>query len=232
MIVESFMEFIKSEVTLPEEYFEIAPAFYQSRSKEQFEAYALRPENWYEKSQLLKLGADTLFEKAQEAMMVVLHSIPEVTGLGRLHTPREEQAILEKDLGLLYFQLSGSSIENLLKGIIIAKDPNHLLKAEGQFSKEFTTHDLPKLLVLAGVSIPVKQKNCPWSEDLPKKLTRYIEWQGRYPVPRKVKENNSITSKRKFDFEGKFDLPWCTISDKNEIDYFYSFLWEQRSLLS
>ena len=196
----------------------IFPAFYQSPSKKLFKSVSSRPENWYKNSQILKFGADIFYMKANIATISFLTSIREEVNQGRFPTPQEEQERCEMELALLYFQLSASSIEMLLKGIIIAKDPKHI-KAEGKLSRKIKTHDLTKLLDLAKCSIPFEEKNCPWSEDLPKKLTRFILWQGRYPVPVDISNKT---------FEGQFDLPWCAPSDKEDIDCLYSWLWEQR----
>ena len=225
MPAEPVVEFIKREVTLTGDFFKepklgqtIFPAFYQSHSKKLFKALGSKPENWYKNSQLLKFGADVFFEKANKATITFLGSIREVIGQGRLPTPQEELARSEMELALLYFQLSASSIEILLKGIIIAKDPKHI-KAEGKLGKKIKTHDLTKLLDLANCSIPFEENNYPWRADLPKKLTRFILWQGRYPISLEAKNNT---------FEGQFDLPWCAPSDKEDIDLLYSWLWEQR----
>jgi hypothetical protein len=239
MTAESFLEFIKSEVALPEDSFGklvLGSAFYQSGNQEQFEAYAKNPENWYKKSKELQLCADFIFGEAEKALNVVLSSIPEVVGQGMLPTSRVEQALLKKDLGSLYFQLSGSSVENLLKGIFIAKYPDKVIE-EGKLSKQITTHNLTKLLELAELTNPFQDKNWTWSKELPNKLTRYIVWQGRYPVPNKF---DNDTFERKFAYKGqsdyteslfdspKADLPMCTASHKKDIDSFYSWLWEQR----
>jgi hypothetical protein len=225
VIAAPFVEFIKSEVTLPGNSFgepkleqTIFSAFYQSPSKKLFKSVSSRPENWYKNSQILKFGADIFYLKANIAAITFLTSIREVVSQGRLPTSPEEQERCEMELALLYFQLSASSIEMLLKGIIIAKDPKHI-KAEGKLSKKIKTHDLTKLLDLAEFSMPFEESNCPWSEDLPKKLTRFILWQGRYPVPIDISNKT---------FEGQFDLPWCAPSDKEDIDRFYSWLWQQR----
>jgi hypothetical protein len=236
MTAESCVEFIKSEVALPEDSFGetvLGPAFYQGsskedseekirRKKEQFEAYAKNPENWYNQSKNLKLCADFIFGKAEKALNIVLSSIPEVISQRRLLTPEEEQAMLEKDLGSLYFQLSGSSIENLLKGIFIAKYPERVIN-KGQL--KITTHDLTELLRLAKLT---DDTNWTWSKELPNKLTRYIVWQGRYPVPNKF-DNKTFKGQSDYLFDlPEADLPMCTSSNKEDIDSFYRWLWKQR----
>ena len=219
------MECLISEATLPKntslkpkQEQTIFPAFYQSPSKKLFKSVSSRPENWYKNSQILKFGADIFYIKANIATITFLTSTREAISQGKLPSPQEEQERSEMELALLYFQLSASSIEMLLKGIIIAKDPKHI-KAEGKLSKKIKTHDLTKLLDLAEFSIPFEENNCLWSEDLPERLTRFILWQGRYPVPLDINDNT---------FEGQFDLPWCEPSDKEDIDRLYSWLWEQR----
>jgi hypothetical protein len=240
MTAESCVEFIKSEVALPEDSFGepiLGPAFYQSGNQEQFEAYAKNPENWYNKSKELQLCANFIFGEAEKALNVILSSIPEVIFQERFLTPQEEQAKLEMKLGSLYFQLSGSSIENLLKGIFIAKYPEEVIE-EGQLSRKITTHNLTALLKSAELTNPFQDKNWTWSKELPNKLTRYIVWQGRYPVPTKF---DNDTFEGKFVYKGqsdykkenpfdslKADLPMCAPSDKEDIDSFYRWLWEQR----
>jgi hypothetical protein len=191
MTAEPFVEFIKSEVALPEDSFGepvFGSAFYQSGNERQFEAYAKNPENWYKQSRKLKLGADFIFGKAEKALKVVLSSIPEVIDQERLLTPQEEQATLEMGLGSLYFQLSGSSIENLLKGIFIAKYPENVVK-NGVLSKDIKTHNLTELLTSVELPNYFQAGNRNWSKELPNKLTRFIIWQGRYPVPNKFDNN-------------------------------------------
>ncbi len=163
---------IIKEVTLPEDHFEepkleqtIFPAFYQSHSKELFKAVGSRPENWCKNSQLLKFGADVLFEKANKANITFLSSIPKLVGQCWSLTLQEEQARSEMELGLLYFQLSGSSIELLLKGIIIARQEEYVTP-EGKLKRAIKTHDLTKLLGLADISVPVN--DCSWSQDYQK----------------------------------------------------------------
>jgi hypothetical protein len=78
------------------------------------------------------------------------------------------------------------------------------------------THDLKELLPKAEISIPDEEKSS-WGEDLPKLLTEAIYWFGRYPIPISIKHKS---------FE---EQPWvCMHSDKDNIDRFYKYLWEQR----
>jgi hypothetical protein len=90
----------------------------------------------------------------------------------------------------------------------------------GELSNDIKTHDLIKLLELA--QLPNRL------EELPNQLTHFIIWQARYPVPNKF-NNNTFQGQSNYLFDlPKADLPWCVPSDKEDIDSFYKWLWEQQ----
>ena len=70
---------------------------------------------------------------------------------------------------------AGQAIEILLKGILVSKRP--ALIADGKFARRFTTHDLPKLAVDAGVVLDDE------ATTLLNQLAAFVKWAGSYPLP-------------------------------------------------
>ena len=71
------------------------------------------------------------------------------------------------------FMLFGFALENLTKAIIVCRDPSQV-KANKWHGKG---HDLVKLFNFAKLSV-TDQEN-----ELLQRITRIVEWKGRYPVP-------------------------------------------------
>lgn len=72
--------------------------------------------------------------------------------------------------------LMGLSLEALLKGLIISRRPD--LIAYGKVSKRLSKHDLCALFEMA--SIPIHEES---NGKFLAKLTQYIVWRSKYPVP-------------------------------------------------
>lgn len=92
--------------------------------------------------------------------------------------------------------LIGMAIENLLKGILIARDSS--LIENGKTASRLKTHDLTKLITWAGISIDK------YDTQLCALLSDFITWQGRYPVPL---ESSAIRGL----FRAKYD--WKTLDN-------------------
>ena len=71
------------------------------------------------------------------------------------------------------FMLFGFALENLTKAIIVCRDPNKV-KANKWLGRG---HDLVKLFDLSELPVDDLER------DLLQRVTRIIEWKGRYPVP-------------------------------------------------
>jgi hypothetical protein len=70
--------------------------------------------------------------------------------------------------------LYGYALENLLKGIWIAKDPS--LISGGKLNRKLASHDLAGLAKQAGFALHVQE------EPVAKALSKLAVWAGRYPV--------------------------------------------------
>lgn len=80
----------------------------------------------------------------------------------------------------MYRLLLGLSFENILKGLLIALGVEVI---EGEKLKNtFATHSIPKLL---GQLPPETLSLCEDEHHILEELQRNVEWQGRYPVPKK-----------------------------------------------
>ncbi len=226
------MKFAKREVTLPEypleelEPEQLPASWYTFSARYHKQAFihaGSLPESWYEISEVYRFAASVIFEKLDKGrsfwdqvdQLLYSRVITNTVGLD-LPLPftgeQLNQAISEMNLKLVYFYMSGLSIELLLKGIIIAKHSHHV-QPDGSLSRAFARHDLEKLLDLTNIRISEEEKS------LLKKLTRFIFWQGRYPVPIKVENNTS---------QGWDDSECCSRKDKEDIDQLYKYIWEQR----
>jgi hypothetical protein len=80
----------------------------------------------------------------------------------------------------VYRMLVGMAIESLLKGIMAAQGIS-VLDSKGNLAKAFSTHDLRKL------ADNIDRTQFAFTADelrVLKETTPYVEWGGRYPVPR------------------------------------------------
>jgi hypothetical protein len=80
----------------------------------------------------------------------------------------------------VYRMLIGMAIESLLKGVMAAQGIS-VLDSKGNLAKAFSTHDLHRL----AYNIDRTQFALTTDElRVLKEITPYIEWGGRYPIPR------------------------------------------------
>jgi len=78
--------------------------------------------------------------------------------------------------------LYGLAAENLIKGVIVAKNP--FLASKGNLPNWFTKHNLASLAVRAGLPVLSPQQH------LLKRLQNYVE-SGKYPVARQEGQGGS-----------------------------------------
>lgn len=125
---------------------------------------ALDPNNWRLWAETLKRAADNVYESSP---------------LG-IKKNRERHPYDHRDYFLVnvYYLLMGYALENLLKGLLIMQDSKDYVQ-QGKFTKK--THKIAELFKDCGLEA---DKNI---NDLLEKLTRHIEWMGRYPVPLEAK---------------------------------------------
>lgn len=125
-------------------------------------ATAAEPASWLWAALLLKRAATTLWEWVYEPVS------------------NDTQGELErtKRLTLLpaYMLLVGLSLENLIKGAVIEKEPERV-RADGLKDWGKLGHDLPGLFKHADIQLSDTEA------DLLHRLKRFVEWSGRYPVP-------------------------------------------------
>ncbi len=138
-------------------------AFWQS----QFQQSASEPEMWLREGLRLCRAADHLFG----LFCADLNQL--VNQLGREDVSPLDFPNLELDgaASLLY----GLALENLFKGLIIQGGASVIANWRIRFGGG-SGHNLVSLAAKAPVSLSADE------EDLVRRLTRYVEWAGRYPV--------------------------------------------------
>jgi len=90
----------------------------------------------------------------------------------------------------MYMMLAGLALENLLKGIQIARDPRLVLpspsKRTALLASTLTRHLDLNLVRDAGVRLS------PEEADLVERLSVFVVWGGRYPVPKDALAMKSV----------------------------------------
>jgi hypothetical protein len=136
------------------------------------------PHHWYAKAFELRRSARALYkallpglrrheQAAKRAKRVLDQGVRQVVAI-RSHSP---------DVRPVYM-LYGFALENLLKGLLIARTP-HLI-SERSLSKRIVGHNLRALLRNAGISVNAEEEEAlRWTEEA-------VVWKARYPVPAKI----------------------------------------------
>lgn len=121
------------------------------------------PPQWVEYSQELKDTSELIWAESSETKQLI--SWP--------------KKIEKPGLSRVYFLIAGYSIENLLKGLLISEDSNHL--REGKISREISSgHRLDDLASkIASLSFSKKEI------DFLKLLSDAIPSWSRYPIPKR-----------------------------------------------
>ena len=83
------------------------------------------------------------------------------------------------------FMLLGFALENLVKGIIVCREPA-LVTKEGLEKWPGNSHDLEALFDKAGISVTPEERV------VLKLATQLTEWSGRYPVPMTFNKANRL----------------------------------------
>lgn len=136
---------------------------------EQFELQGRDRNFWWLAAERLGRAADLTYEVAKSAF--AQHAVdPDAfvaaeRAAGRLNVDLE----LYKTAYFLY----GLSLENLLKGTLIARDPSRF------YDRRDFTHGLPKYFDEVGISLTSRQRL------LVEQIDILIKWRGRYPIPKK-----------------------------------------------
>ncbi|MFZ2386036.1 MAG: hypothetical protein WBE75_07555 [Candidatus Omnitrophota bacterium] len=158
--------------------------------EEQFES-AQNPMAWLTLGCRLKRAADIMFRISCKALKKenksMVESIEKGTfGVGEHKlTAREIKVRLDCGLNKVYFLLLGFAFENIFKGILISKNKNYIDISKG-IDKNLKTHNLVQISEKCGINLNQEERLSL------ERLTKEIQWQGRYPVPLKL--NKMISS--------------------------------------
>jgi hypothetical protein len=155
-------------------------------AKELFKA-AQRPVAWL-------LSAERLRDAAEA---ILKHELPNEIPYFKAHADAEQEALAEaysegKDAGIAEIKavppnyppaqlLYAYAIENVLKGLVIAKTPR--LVEERELNGALKSHNLTKLAEMAGFTVHAQER------PILKALSQLSVWAGRYPVARSRREH-------------------------------------------
>jgi hypothetical protein len=157
---------------------------YEQVKAKQFELGALTPGSWKSTSRHLKWAADRLYDFFYDAVLRDIkrnmRSIEELQSGQKVGGARELKGDeledhLDGQLITVYFLLIGYAFENLLKAILMFEHPEYF-RPDAKM-KDIQSHDLVKLCGRCNISLQPQERN------MLEKLTIYIEWQGKYPIP-------------------------------------------------
>jgi len=135
--------------------------------KEQF-ALASQPPAWWLAARRLMRAAEVLW-RAHDADLSKIRE-------GQVETHKLENL----ELGLAWMLLTGLALENLVKAVLLKREPE--LAKPGRMPEwpgkgAGKGHDLAQLFDRAGVPLSAPER------DFMDRLTEFILWRGRYPVP-------------------------------------------------
>lgn len=136
--------------------------------EEQFAARALDPSGWARHARRSKRVGDLVMQRFSNASDLVI--------AGKVNA-----VDLADDLELLphaTYQY-GNAIENLLKGVILKRIVPPLSEISAVIDGP---HDLVELAKRAHVALS------PTERDLLRRMSKFVEWAGRYPIPKKVSQ--------------------------------------------
>jgi len=163
-----------------------------------FDATGIDPHAWRTVAQQLLDGAKLLWNPIAEG----------IQGYARTRGGRtaDEQTAFEKQVAYYrpFFTIAGFAIENELKALIIhreavaghppqtAKDALKLF----QNGKRTRQHDLVALAARAGL-----HQLAAGEQTMLERLTQFVRWAGRYPIPLTAPETNFARTTRECDLE-------------------------------
>lgn len=143
----------------------------QERAKEMFEIVGRDPGSWLLSAKTLKVSADLILAE-------VTKTIETYHPLGR--APGEKQFQI-----LSYMLLAGLALENLVKGILIARNPELITE---HLDTTLGRHNLVGLAQRVGGKLSKEETR------LLTQLSQYVLWGGRYPIAK----NYQASSERNF----------------------------------
>jgi len=153
---------------------------YEHMKARGFELGARLPISWKSVSLTLKHAADRLYDLYYDATLRHVSRVLEEADKGgliegsRTLEGRELEDHRDGQLISAYLLLIGYAIENLLKAILMIQHPEYF-KPDSKLT-DIRSHDLAGLCNRCGIAVQDQAT-------LLEKLTSYIEWQGKYPIP-------------------------------------------------
>ena len=151
-----------------------------------------QPTSWIETGVAWKTAADAVLAKIRQ------ESSRKVTiEFGDSFMKTTANINLDVLLPPIYMTMAGFAVENLIKGIIVRDDPKLIDGKSGRLHKDILNHRLIRLANRIGF-IDVKDKE---KTRILSKLTRFVVWAGRYPVPTEYNQYQKIKVDLKKDPE-------------------------------
>lgn len=163
----------------------------------QFKMTVLDPCSWLHKANGLYVAANRLFDIGQ----IASDRLNNKNGTGELKGQDLIDFLDSQNQYSIYLLLIGYAVENLIKGIVFAKDPNPF-KSD---ALDHMSHNLVGLFEKAGL---IKDDD---TDDILNALEEYVTWRGKYLVTK------NITKFRKGDY-------YPMRFDKDKIDRLVSYL--------
>ncbi len=154
---------------------------YEHIKARQFELGARLPISWTSVSLGLKHAADRLYDLQHDATLRRIKRAIEEHGKvrdadrSRKLEGEELEDFLDSQMISVYYLLMGYAIENLLKAILMIQHPEYF-KPDAKLA-DIGSHILVGLCKQCGISVQHEEV------ELLNKLTTYVVWQGRYPIP-------------------------------------------------
>ena len=143
---------------------------------EQAEATAQNPGGWLATAEALKRSADLVFAESDQEWLRAYLAWEKSEWPDLAETLADVQAA--PFLWPVYLQLAGLALENLAKGIAVARDPSLVAPdSKGRLVRKWG-HINAALFSKLGIELDAEEAA------LVERLGVYVEWAGRYPVPR------------------------------------------------
>ncbi|MBU0568403.1 hypothetical protein KJ693_06855 [bacterium] len=141
-----------------------------------FSDTASMPFFWWVKADDLFSAATAIMESWTAAKAAHFDPLPKESGWVKL-TPRQQEASHRLRFPQVYLFIVGLAFENLIKGLLIARDPG--LVKDGKLSADISTgHGLSHLFVKADIPLSEQENN------FIDRLSDSVLWAGRYPIPK------------------------------------------------
>jgi hypothetical protein len=164
------------------------------RPQVDFDSTAITPHTWRNVSHQLLEGAKLLWQPIAEG----------IQGFGSTRGARtpDQAAGFEKQIAYYrpFFVLAGFAVENKLKAVIVHREiaagsPPKTAKEVLKLFPRGKQHDLVALARCAGITLSSAD------ETILERLTHFVRWAGRYPIPLTASETTFERTTRECDLE-------------------------------